>query len=155
MTTTEAIDVHGPIDYLILEFPGDKLTGRTANALLDLVEQGIVRVYDLLVIRKEADGSFSGIDVNDLDADSLGGYTVFAGARTGLLGDDDIAEAAGALEPGTVAALLVYENTWAIPFVAAARESGAEVVASGRIPADVVMDVLDELESADSLSESD
>jgi len=152
--TTDNPDVHGPIDYVLLEFPGDKLTGRTADALLDLVEQGIVRVYDLLVIRKEDDGSFSGLDVIDLDAESLGGFTMFAGARTGLLGDEDVAEAANALEPGTVAALLVYENLWAIPFVAAARESGGQVVAGGRIPADVIMDALDLLEGADASSGS-
>jgi hypothetical protein len=147
MTVTEAPDVHGPIDFILLEFPGDRLTGEAADALLDLVERGIVRVYDLVVIRKEEDGTFSGIDVSDLSADALGGFTVFAGAATGLLGDEDAADAAGALEPGTVAALIVYENTWAIPFVAAARSAGAQVVAGGRIPADVVMDALDQLES--------
>jgi hypothetical protein len=147
MTATVASDVHGPIDYLLLEFPGDELTGAAADALLDLVAGGIIRVYDLQVIRKHDDGSFSGVELSDLSADSLGGFHVFAGATTGLLGDEDAAAAAEALDPATMAALIVYENTWAIPFVAAARGAGAQVVAGGRIPADVVMDALDDLES--------
>jgi hypothetical protein len=100
-----------------------------------------------LVIRKEADGSFSGFDVTDLDPDTAGSFTAFTGVRSGLLGDDDLAEAASALEPGTMAALIVYENTWAIPFVAAAMDAGAQVVASARIPADVINEVLDALEA--------
>ena len=149
-SSTEPADVHGPIDFLLLEFPGDKMTGAAGAALLDLVDRGIVRIYDLLVVRKEDDGSFSGIDVTDLSADDIGGFTAFAGARSGLVGDDDLNEAAGVMEPGTAAALIVYENTWAIPFVGAARDAGAQVIASARIPANVVMDVLDELEAADA-----
>lgn len=143
-------EVHGPIDFLLIEFDADKMTGEAAGALLDLVEQGIVRIYDLLVIRKDSDGTITGIDVSDLSADSLGGFVAFAGARSGLVGDDDIAEAGGVMEPGTAAALIVYENTWAVPFVTAARNAGAEVIASARIPADVVMEVLDALEAADA-----
>ncbi len=142
------VDAHGPIDFLLLEFTADRMDGKAATALLDLVEQGIVRIYDLLVIRKDADGTFSGVDITDLGSDALGGFTAFAGARSGLLGDDDVAEAGEVMKPGTVAALIVYENAWAIPFIAAARAAGAEVVASARIPADVVMDVLDELDAA-------
>jgi hypothetical protein len=148
MTATGVSEVHGPIDYILLEFPGDALTGESADALLDLVARGLVRVYDLLVIRKNGDGSFSGVELSDLSADSVGGFHVFAGAATGLLGQEDAEAAAGALEPGTTAALIVYENTWAIPFVAAARSAGAQVVAGGRIPADAVMDALDQLEPA-------
>jgi hypothetical protein len=147
MTVTGESEVHGPIDYILLEFPGMNLTGDAADALLDLVAQGVVRVYDLLVIRKHEDGSYSGVELSDLSSTSLGGFNVFAGATTGLLGEDDKAAAAGAMDPGTVAALIVYENTWAIPFVAAARGAGAQLVAGGRIPADIVMDALDELES--------
>jgi hypothetical protein len=150
MTDTLTADVHGPIDFLLLEFQGDKMNGNAGDALLDLVNRGIVRIYDLLVIRKEADGTFSGVDVTDLSADDIGGFTAFAGARSGLLGDDDVSAAADALEPGTAAAMIVYENTWAIPFVAAARDVGAQVVASARIPSDVVMEVLDELDAADA-----
>lgn len=141
------MDVHGPIDFVLIEFPGDRLTGAAADALLDLVERGIVRVYDLLVIRKAEDGSFSGIAIDDLSADEVGGFTAFAGARSGLLGDDDARQAADAMKPGTVAALVVYENSWAVPFVAAARDAGGQVVASARIPAQDVMDALDALEA--------
>jgi hypothetical protein len=143
-------EVIGPIDFLLLEFDSDKMTGDAAAALFELVDQGIVRIYDLLVIRKEADGSFVGVDLNDVSADSLGGFATFAGARSGLLSDDDLAEAGGVMEPGTTAALLVYENTWAVPFVAAARKADARVIASARIPADVVMGVLDELDAAEA-----
>lgn len=145
MTTTNT-DVHGPIDFVLLEFPRDRLTGEASQALMDLVETGIVRVYDLLVISKSQDGS---IDVLDLGESPSGdsSFAYFAGARTGLLGDEDVQEAAGAMEPNTVAALIVYENSWAIPFVAAVRNSGGEVIASARIPAADVMAALDALES--------
>jgi hypothetical protein len=149
MTATEA-EVHGPVDFLLLEMRAEKMTGEAGRALLDLVERDIVRIYDLLVIRKDADGTFSGVDITDLSSDDLGGFTAFAGARSGLLGDDDLAEAANAIEPGTVAALIVYENSWAIPFVAAARDAGAEVVASARIPASVLNDALDDLDAAEA-----
>jgi hypothetical protein len=142
-------EVIGPIDFLLLEFQSDKMTGEAGAALFDLVEQGIVRIYDLLIIRKEADGSVVGLDLSDVSADSVGGFAAFAGARSGLVGDDDVAEAGSAMEPGTTAALLVYENTWAVPFVAAARKADAQVIASARIPADVVMSALDELEAND------
>lgn len=147
MTTTPPVDVHGPIDFLLLEFSADKMDGSAARALLDLVEQGIVRIYDLLVIVKDADGSFSAVDFSSLPADEFGGFVAFAGARSGLLSDEDIAEAGEVMAPGTAAALIVYENSWAIPFVAAARAADAEVVASARIPADVVMEVLDDLDA--------
>jgi len=139
--------MHGPVDFVLIEFAGDRLTGGAADALMDLVDRGIVRVYDLLVIRKDSDGSFSGIDISDLSADRVGGFTAFAGARSGLLGDDDLRQAADAMEPGTVAALIVYENSWAIPFVAAARDAGGQLIASARIPAQDVMDALDAVDA--------
>jgi Family of unknown function (DUF6325) len=143
------LDVHGPIDFLLLEFPDGQRTGKPADALLDLVDRGIVRIYDLLVLRKAEDGTVSGMEITDLSADDVGGFTAFAGAQSGLLGDDDARQAADAMKPGTVAALLMYENAWAIPFVAAAREAGGQVIASARIPAQDVMDALDALEAAD------
>ncbi len=144
-------DVHGPVDFVLIEFRGDRLTGRAAEELVNLVERGIVRVYDVVVIGKDQDGSVYGVDLAEEAAARLGGFADLTGARSGLLGDDDVQEAAGAMEPGTLAALIVYENTWAIPFVAAARESGGEMVASARIPAQDVMDALDALEAAESL----
>ena len=137
-------DVHGPIDFVLIEFPGDKATGAAGKALADLVERGVVRVYDLTVISKSADGSLQTLEASDFGA---GGFGYFSGADSGLLGDDDVRAAAAAMEPGTVAALVLYENSWAIPFVDAVRSSGGELIASARIPAEDVIDVLDELET--------
>ena len=141
--------VHGPIDFLLLEFPGDRVTGAAADALMDLVGRGLVAVYDLLVVTKDDDGTFAGVDVTDLDAEHVGGFTAFAGARSGLLGDDDLHQAADAMAPGTTAVLVVYENTWAVPFVTAALDAGGQLVASARIPAQDVMDAMSALESLD------
>jgi len=143
-------EVHGPIDFVLVEFPGDRITGGAADALADLVERGIIRLYDLLVVRKEEDGSFSGFDVAELADGAAGAFVAFAGARSGLLDDDDLQQAADAMEPGTIAALIVFENTWAIPFVARAMEAGGQLVASARIPADVVNAALDGLEAQDA-----
>ena len=137
------VDTHGPIDFVLLEFPGDKLTGRAGEELLKLVEDGTIHLLDLLVVGKGEDGDVFALDVGE----DGGSFTMMSGARSGLLGDDDVAEATAVLEPGRVAALIVYENAWAVPFVAAARESGGEMVASMRIPAADVMAALDELES--------
>lgn len=142
-----ATDVHGPIDFVLLEFSGTRLTGSTARALMDLVEHGVIRVYDLMVIGKTQDGSVYLVDLENPSAERLGGFAEFAGARSGLLGEDDVREAAGAMRADTVAALIVYENTWAIPFVAAARENGGEVIASARIPATDVMNALEALDA--------
>jgi hypothetical protein len=141
MTDTE---VRGPVDYVLLEFHDDHLTGRAAAAVLDLVDRGIVAVYDVLVVGKDAQGGVYSLDL--AEASVVGDFADLAGARSGLLADDDMAEAASALEPGTLAVLIVYENLWAIPFVAAAQESGAELIASARIPAPDVMAALEALE---------
>ena len=135
------VDVPGPIDYLLLEFPGDRPLDRAAAALLDLVEQGTIRLYDLVVLRKEAEGV-----VSLLEVDGDGSFAAFAGARSGLLGQDDATEAGAALEVGTTAVLLVYENLWAVPFAAAALDAGGQMVASARIPVQDVVDALDPLE---------
>ena len=140
--TTTANDVHGPVDFVLLEFPRHRLTGEAGKALLDLVERSVIRLYDLMVIGKDDDGT-----VELLELSETGSFATFAGARSGLLGDDDMREAAAAMAPGTVAALIVYENSWAIPFVAAARDSGGELVASARIPAPDVMAALEALEA--------
>jgi len=142
-TATDAAT--GPIDFLALEFPRDRLAGDAARALADLVEAGTIRLYDLVVLSKDADGKVEVVDLADPTLPS-GGFAAFAGARSGLLGEDDVATAADALRPGTVAALLVYENAWAAPFVAAARRSGGELVASSRIPAADVVAALDALD---------
>jgi Family of unknown function (DUF6325) len=137
-------DVHGPIDFVLLEFPQERLTGEAGRALMELVETGTIRVYDLMVISKNRDGRVAALELTD--PGGVDGFTYFAGARSGLLGDDDLEEAGSVMEPGTVAALVVYENTWAIPFVAAARNSGGALIASARIPATDVMAALEALE---------
>jgi Family of unknown function (DUF6325) len=142
-TTT---DVHGPIDFVLIEFPGDRLTGEAGEALMDLVERGVLRLYDLMVISKQPDGFVEVLELGD--PSGTDGFAYLAGARSGLLGDEDLRDAAAAMEPGTVAALVVYENTWAIPFVSAARRSGGEVIASARIPAADIMAALESLEPA-------
>jgi len=152
MTGTE--DALGPIDFLLLELDPEHLDGSIAAALMDLVDRGVVSVLDLLVIRKDADGTVVIVDIDGLSADAVGGFTLFVGASSGLLGDDDVAEAGHALEPSRTAALLVYENTWARGFVAAATAAGAQLVASARIPATAVNEALDAMDLADGQAES-
>jgi len=141
---------HGPVDFLLLEFPAQQPTGAVAEELLRLVDQGTIRLYDLLVVRKEQDGSVTVLDLEDVTADGPAGVTfaTFAGAQSGLLGDEDVDSAGSIMEPGTMAALLVYENAWAVPFVAATLAAGGEPVASMRIPATDIMAALDELDEA-------
>jgi len=142
--STTAADIHGPVDFVLLEFPRNRLTGEAGKALLDLVERGVIRLYDLMVISKDDDGTVELLELTD-----TGGFATFAGASSGLLGDDDMREAAAAMQPGKVAALIVYENSWAIPFVTAARNSGGDVIASARIPAADVLAALEALEAQD------
>jgi hypothetical protein len=151
MTEQQTQDVAvGPIDYLTVEFPGARLNGEALAALLDLAERGIIRILDLRVATVDADGVVTAVDITDLDGDGTLDVAVFAGARSGLLDDDDVAEGASLIEPGNAVAILLYENTWAGPFVAALRRTGAEVLASGRIPAEDVIALLDELEGDDT-----
>jgi hypothetical protein len=135
----EDIDV-APIDYLVVEFPGSKMTGEAFPILVDLADRGIVRILDLLFVKRELDGTVRGLALTDLDSDGTLDLAVFEGASSGLLGDDDVNEAAAAILPG---------NSAAGPFVSALRRSGAELVASGRIP---VADVLAALDAAEAKS---
>jgi hypothetical protein len=139
----------GPIDVVVIGYPaGSPMTGEAIPILLDLVDRGIVRVLDALFVRKEADGTFSGFDLADLDEDTAGDLTVFAGATSGLLDDDDVAAAAAEIEPGSAALMIVYENTWAAHFIAAARRNGGELIASQRIGVQQLIDALDAAEAA-------
>ncbi|MEU0069880.1 DUF6325 family protein [Streptomyces sp. NPDC006332] len=133
----------GPIDYLVVEFPGNRMTGEGFPLLVDLVDRGLIRILDLLFVRREQDGSVVGLEIADLNRDGALDLTVFEGVRSGLLGQDDIEEAAAALEPGNSAGILVYENLWAAPFATALRHGGAQLVASGRIPVPAVLAALD------------
>ena len=139
----------GPIDILVIAWPaGSPMTGEAFPLLLDLVDRGIVRVLDAMLVKKEEDGSYAGFAAKDLDAQGVGDFTVFEGASSGLLGDDDAATAADAIEPGSAAAVIVYENRWAGPFAAAVRRNGGVLVDNQRIPAHEVMDALDAAEAA-------
>jgi hypothetical protein len=136
----------GPIDYLIVEFPDDRRTGEGLPLLVDLVERGTIRLLDLVFIRRNHDDSIVGIALTDFDGDRHLDLTVFQGASSGLVDEDDIGRAAAVLEPGSSAAILIYENLWAAPLAAALRRGGAELVASGRIPYSVIETTLDGLD---------
>jgi len=139
----------GPIDFLAVELPGAKLQGRGLAALVDLTDRGIIRILDLVVVQVDENG-FTAMELTDLDGDGELDLAVFEGVRSGLLDDEDVAQSAGLVDPGNAVALLVYENTWAGPFVSAMREAGAEVVASGRIPAEDVVAALEALEASEA-----
>ena len=141
-------DECGPIDYLVVEFPADRQPDGSALPLLhDLVERDIIRVLDLAFVRKEKDGSIVGIDISEMNMDGDLDVTLFSEASAGLLDEGDLADAGGILEPGATAAVLVYENRWAAPFAAALRRSGAQLVASGRIPVQGILASLDALDA--------
>jgi uncharacterized protein DUF488/uncharacterized protein DUF6325 len=138
----------GPIDVVVIGAPaGAPMTGEAIPILLDLVDRGIIRVLDARYVRKDADGTFSGFDFADLDGDEVGDLTVFAGATTGLLGDDDVAAVAAEIEPGTAAVMIVYENRWAAQFATAVRRNGGVLVAFHRVG---VQELIDALEAADA-----
>ncbi|MEY2249217.1 DUF6325 family protein [Streptomyces sp. BF23-18] len=137
----------GPIDYIVVEFPGNRMTGEGLPILVDLVDRGLIRILDLLFVRKDADGSVAGMEIADFDGDGALDLAVFEGVSSGLLGEDDIEEAGKALEPGNSAGILVYENVWAAPFATALRRGGAQMVASGRIPVPAVLAALEETDA--------
>jgi Family of unknown function (DUF6325) len=141
------LDEMGPIDYVVLEWAGDQpVTGEVMPLLLDLVDRGVIRILDIGFLAKDRDGSVSAIDFDEL-AQGSEGLAEFQGASSGLLGQDDLEEAAAALEPGTVAAVLVWENRWAAPVAVALRRSGGQLVASGRIPVQAIVASLDASEA--------
>lgn len=133
----------GPIDYLVVEFPGSRMTGEGLPLLVDLVDRGVIQILDLVFVRKELDGSVVVCEVADLDGDGELDLVVFDGVSSGMLGADDLDAAAGMLSPGDSAGVLIYENTWAAPFVGALRRSGAELISAGRIPAAVLLESLE------------
>ncbi|MFZ0323771.1 MAG: DUF6325 family protein [Actinomycetes bacterium] len=137
----------GPVDYLVVEFPGNKMTGEALPMLVDLVDAGIIRILDLVFVRRDLDGTLTVLEIADFDGDGVEDLAIFQGASSGLLDEDDINESGAVIEPGSSAGILVFENRWAAPFVGALRRSGAEVVASGRIPAQDLMDAIDAAES--------
>jgi hypothetical protein len=133
------IEEMGPIDYVVLEWPGKQPSGQVAPLILDLVDRGIIRVLDVAFMGKDENGSVFAMDFPDLDD----AFAAFVGAPSGLLRPEDLEEAAGVLEAGTCAAVLIWENRWAAPVAVALRRSGGQLVASGRIPVQGILAALD------------
>ena len=147
--SADELEEMGPIDYLIIEWPDRQPTGEAAPILVDLVDRGLIRVIDIAFLAKGEDGSVTMLELSSL-AEQSESLSELAGASSGLLSGEDAEEAAAALEPGTSAAILVYENRWAAPFAAALRRSGAQLVANGRIPVQGILAALDAAEEAES-----
>ena len=144
------LDETGPIDYVVIEFPGNRMTGEGLPILVDLVDSGIIRILDLKFITRDLDGSVTAVEIADFDGDGQLDLAVFEGASSGLIGQDDIDEATSVIEPGNSAGIIIYENVWAGPFAAALRRGGAQLVASGRIPVQDILAALDAREADDS-----
>ena len=134
MDDVHGVDELGPVDWIVVEFPGSRFNGEIAPALADLVERDLIRVLDLLVLKKDSDGTLEPYELSDLEDSELGGLRAHEAELAMLLSEDDVAALAAAIEPGSSAAVLVWENKWAAPFGAAVRHSGGQLVASGRIP---------------------
>jgi hypothetical protein len=147
---TADLDQMGPVDYIVVEFPGSKMTGEGFPMLVDLVDRGIIRILDLVFVTKDLDGSIQGIAIADLDGDGELDLAMFEGAASGLVGEDDIEEAGTVLEPGSSAGILVYENVWAAPFARELRRGGGQLVASGRIPVQALLAAVEAAEAADT-----
>jgi hypothetical protein len=142
--TTASVDELGPVDWIVVEFPGSKFKGEIAPALQDLVDRDIVRVLDLLIMKKDDDGTLEAFELSDLDDTELGSLRSYETALAMLLSEDDVEAVAAAVEPGSTAAVLVWENTWAAPFGSAVRRAGGQLVASGRIPVQALLAVIEE-----------
>jgi hypothetical protein len=143
----------GPVDWIVVEFPGSRFNGQIAPALRDLVERDLIRVLDLVVLKKDSDGSLEAFELSDLDEGEIGELRSYEAQLAMLLSEDDVTAVAAAIEPGSSAAVLVWENTWAAPFASAVRHSGGQLVASGRIPIQALLAAIEadeeEEESAD------
>ena len=147
---SETLDELGPVDWIVVEFPGSRFNGEIAPTLMDLVDRGIIRILDLLMIRKDEDGSFDAFEISDLDEGEIGGIRDYETQMANLLSQEDVESVSAAVEPGSTAALLVWENTWAAPFGSAVRHAGGQLVASGRIPVQAILAAIEaDLEEED------
>src|SRR5690242_8083383 len=142
--TSESVDELGPVDWIVVEFPGSRFRGELAPILEDLVKTGTVRILDLLLIKKEEDGSLEFFEVGDLGDGDLGALRAYEAGLAMLLSEEDVTKVAEAVEPGSTAALLVWENSWAAPFASAVRHAGGQLVASGRIPVQALLAAIEE-----------
>jgi hypothetical protein len=139
MNDTTDIDELGPVDWIVVEFPGSRFNGEIAPALADLVERDLIRVLDLLILKKDDDGSLEAFELSDLDDHEIGGLREHEAELAMLLSEEDVTSVAAAIEPGSSAAVLVWENKWAAPFGSACRRAGGQLVASGRIPVQALL----------------
>jgi hypothetical protein len=137
--TDASLDTLGPVDYVVVEFPAGSanFTGEMAAELLSLVDAGTIRVIDILILAKDADGAVEAMELEDV-AD-LGDLRALEAELAELLAEEDVAHLAAAMDPGSVAGVLIYENLWAAPFAAAARRSGGQLIANGRIPIQAII----------------
>ena len=133
----------GPISYLIVQFPGNKMTGEGFRILIDLVDRGVIRILDLMFVTRDADGSMRALELRDIDVDGQFDIAVFEGASSGMLDDSDLADAASVIDPGSSAGILIFENRWATTFTQALRRGGGELVAAGYIPQPAIVASLD------------
>jgi hypothetical protein len=147
--SADDLDELGPIDYIVLEWPRKdrQPAGEVAPLIIDLVDRGLIRILDVAFMAKDEDGTVMALDASAMDADD---FADFDGASTGLLSDEDLEDAAAVLEPGTSAAVLVWENRWAAPVAVALRKSGGQLVASGRIPIQAILADLEDAETSAS-----
>jgi hypothetical protein len=139
MSAVPDVDELGPVDWIVVEFPGSRFNGEIAPALQDLVERDLIRVLDLLILKKDSDGALEAFELSDLDDDEIGGLRAHETELAMLLSEEDVASVAAAIEPGSSAAVLVWENKWAAPFGSACRRAGGQLVASGRIPVQALL----------------
>src|SRR3954468_83358 len=139
LVTNTSLDELGPVDYLVVEFPAgaSNFTGEMANELIALVEAGTIRVIDVLILTKNEDGTVDAIELSDID--ELGRVQATQAQLAELLPADDVDHLAAAMEPGSTAGVLIWENLWAAPFAAAARRSGGQLIADGRIPIQAII----------------
>lgn len=149
---TDEIREMGPVDWLLIEFD-QPLTGQAAPPLFDLVDRGLIRILDVMFIRKLSDGSVQAVEISDLPGDEAVHINMFDGLATGILGDEDLVAAGEALEVDTRAIMIVFENVWAAPFAIALREAGGLIVDSGRIPVQSIVGALDELDALEAALE--
>ena len=145
-TEKDEQEAMGPVSYLIVEFPGSKMTGEGFPILLDLVDRGVIRILDLRFVTRDNDGAIRFIELADIDRDGRLDLAVFEGASSGLLDESDIADATSVIEPGSSAGILIFENRWATPFTQALRRSNAQLVAAGYISHDTLAASLDATE---------
>jgi len=150
---TDPIDELGPVDYLVVEFPGSQFRGEIAPILFDLVDRDIVRVLDLVMLRKDEAGELELFEISEIEDSELGELRRLEADIAELVSAEDLANVGAALEPGSSAGLLVYENRWAAPFASAVRRAGGQLIANGRIPIQALIAAFEADEADEELEE--